>query len=182
VLARKRFAHELDVVKHRLAATPRLVPVITDTPNVLRRFRIVEDRPRALVDEIAIVVPHDDLLSGKTFAPDRRPKMVLQKIALLFGRENTRLPLLRSHRFILNREAPDRYALALVRFDEPREVVGPRLIKLRLQLAAAKHVVVVFHERGRAPRARKDVEPSAGRGQGLLDKRDAKLPVVVHTK
>src|SRR6185436_1930702 len=78
-----------------------------------------------------------------------------------------------------NRETPDRYAFTLVSFDELREVVGPRLIKFGLQLAAAKHVVVVFHERRRAPRACEDVEPTASRRERLFDKRNAKLFVMI---
>src|SRR5215218_2581892 len=42
VLVGERFAYEPDVVKHRLAAAPRLVPVISNTPHVLRSFWIVE--------------------------------------------------------------------------------------------------------------------------------------------
>src|SRR6185503_10105128 len=101
--------------------------------------------------------------------------MVLEKVSLVLRGENARLPLLRRHRLVLNTHAPDRYAFALVSSDELHEVVGPRLIELGFQLAAAQHVVIVFHEGGWAPGAREDVEPVAGRRQHLLDEGNAKL-------
>src|SRR5689334_8563655 len=178
MLLRERLAHELDVIKHRFAAAPRFVPVITNTPNILRRFRISQDRLRALVNEISIVIPNDDLLLAESFLLDRWSKMVLEEVAFVLGRVDARLPLLRRHRLVLNTDAPDRNAFALVSSDELHEVVGPRLIELRFQLAAAQHVVVVFHERRRAPRAREDVEPVAGRRDYLLDKGNAEFLIV----
>src|SRR5262245_18557231 len=124
---RKRFAHELHVVEHRLTTAPGLVPVITDAPNVLCGFWIGQDCPGSLVDQVAIVVPHNNLLRTETFAFDRWPKIVLQKISLVLGGKDARLPFLRRHRLVLNTDAPDRYAFALVGTDKLHKVVGPRL-------------------------------------------------------
>ena len=87
--------------------------------------------------------------------------------------------LLRRHRLVLNRDAPDGDAFALVRLDELRVVVGPGLIKLRFQFSTVKHVVVVLHECRRTPGAAQRCELSAGRGQRLFDERNAKLLVML---
>src|ERR1043165_5699860 len=105
--------------------------------------------------------------------------MVLEEVALVLGRVDARLPLLRRHRLVLNTDAPDGYAFALVSPNELDEIVGPRLVELWLQLAAVQHVVVVFHERRRAPRASENVETIARRRDDLLDEGNAELLVVL---
>jgi len=47
-------------------------------------LRISQDRLRALVDKIAIVVPDDDLLVREPLLFDRWPKMILEDVAFLF--------------------------------------------------------------------------------------------------
>src|SRR5512145_2260773 len=124
MLVREGLVHESHVVKHRVTAAPWLVPVKTNAPNVLCRFRIGQDRPRSLINQIAVMVPDNDFLIVETFLPDRRAEMILEKISLFLGGENARLPLLRRHRLVLNTHAPDRYAFPLVSFNELYEVVG----------------------------------------------------------
>src|SRR5262245_45624868 len=107
-----------DIVKHWLSTTPRFIPVETNSPDKLRSLRIPEHRAGTLVNQIAIVVPRDDFLVGKTFTVHRGPKVLLEKIALLFVGVNTRFPCLRSHRFVLNRHTPDRYSIRFICFYE----------------------------------------------------------------
>src|SRR5437588_2839440 len=108
-----------------------------------------------------------------------RAEKVFQKISLFFSRIDTRLPCLRRHRFVLNCNAPDRYALSLICLDEPGVVVRPRLIKLRLQFSTVKHTVVVLHECWRTPGAGEKSEFVAGSSQRLFDKWNAKSFVVI---
>ena len=68
VLVGKGLVHELDVVEHRVAAAPWLVPVITNAPHILRGFGVRQDRAGPLIDEIAVVIPGDDLLVAEPFA------------------------------------------------------------------------------------------------------------------
>src|SRR5262249_55094062 len=68
-LAGKRFMDQLDVVEHRLAAAPGLIPVITNAPDKPGSLGIAEDGAGALIDKIAIVVPGNDLLICQPFAP-----------------------------------------------------------------------------------------------------------------
>ena len=170
--------HEPDVVVHRFAAAPGFVPVIGDAPDVARGFGVCEDRAGALIDEVAVMIPGEDFPVGQTFSAQGRAEVVLQEITLLFGGVDTGFPLLRRHRLVLNGDSPDVYAFPLIRLDELRVVVGPRLIKLCLELAAVQHVSVLFHEGGRTPGACEDREPPARRGQRALDERDAELSVV----
>src|ERR1041385_3508353 len=179
MLVRKRLAHEFHIVEHRVAAAPRLVPVITNAPNVLRSSRIGQYRLHALIDEITVVIPRDYFLVRQTFPLDCWTKMVLQKISLLLCGENARLPFLCCHRLVLNGDTPDGYAFTLVSLDELHEVVGPRLIKLRFQSPTMKHVVVIFHECRWTPRTAEDVELSARRCYCLFDKWNPKLLVVL---
>jgi hypothetical protein len=51
----------------------------------LRGFRIRQDRPRALINEVAIVIPDDDFLLRQSFALDRWSKMILEEITLFLG-------------------------------------------------------------------------------------------------
>src|SRR5215213_7947677 len=115
----------------------------------------------ALVYQVAVVIPRDDLLVAQALAAHGRAEVVLEEVSLLLGGEDARLPLLRRHRLVLHRDAPDGYALGLISLDELRVVVGPRLIKLGPELPAVEHVPVVLHEGGRAPRAREEREPAA---------------------
>ena len=55
--------YELDVVEHLVAAAPWLVPVKADAPHVLGGFGIFQDGADSLIDEIAVVIPGDDVLS-----------------------------------------------------------------------------------------------------------------------
>src|ERR1044072_8352136 len=125
MLVRKCLIDQPHVVKHRIATTPRLVPVKTNPPDKLRRPRIGEERADSFIKQITILIPGDDLLIAQSRTAQRWPKMILEKVSFFFGRVNTRLPCLRRHRFVLNRESPDRNSFRLVSPDELRVVVGP---------------------------------------------------------
>src|ERR1700752_2734490 len=68
VLFRKGLINQTDVVEHRIATAPRFIPVITDSPNKTRGLGISQKRADSLVNEIAIVIPRDDLLVSHTRA------------------------------------------------------------------------------------------------------------------
>src|ERR1044071_10466817 len=99
MLVRKRFIDQPDVIKHRIATAPRLVPVKTNAPDKLRLLRIGKQRADSLIDQIAIVIPGDDLLVRQSCAAQRWTKIILEKVSFFLGRVNTRLPWLRRHRF-----------------------------------------------------------------------------------
>src|SRR4051812_15124445 len=101
---------ELDVIEHRLAAAPRLVPVKPYAPDITRSLRVSEDGSGSLIDEITIVIPGNYLLITEPFLFHRRAEIVFQKVSLFLSRVDTRLPRLSRHRFVLNRDAPDGYA------------------------------------------------------------------------
>src|SRR6185436_3652112 len=111
MLIRERLVNQPDVVKHWLAAAPGLIPVITDAPHKLRRFWISQDSAGSLIDEVAIVIPGNDLLVSQAFAFECRAKMIFEKVSLLLSRVNTGFPFLRGHRLVLHRETPNRYSL-----------------------------------------------------------------------
>src|SRR5882724_2292173 len=132
VLIGKGFVNQPDVIEHRLAAAPGLIPVITNTPHKLRRLWISQDGAGSLVDEIAIMIPGNDLLVSQACSLECWAKIISENVAFLLSRINTRFPFLRSHRLVLNRNTPDRYSFTLVRVNELWVIVGPRLVKLRL--------------------------------------------------
>src|ERR1051326_5564108 len=76
VFIREGFMHEPDVIEHRLAAAPWLIPVIADPPDIPRSFRVSEDYLGSLVNEITVVVPGNDLLITQPFSFHRRTEMV----------------------------------------------------------------------------------------------------------
>src|SRR6476660_7642523 len=121
--------HELDVIEHLVAAAPWLIPVITNAPYILSGFGVSQDGGGPLVDQVTVVIPGNYLLIAQPFPFHRRAEIVFQKVSLFLRGVNTRLPRLRRHRFVLNRNAPDWYAFSLIGLDELRIVVGPGLIK-----------------------------------------------------
>src|SRR5437764_2712460 len=136
--------NELDVIEHRLAAAPGLIPVITNAPNVLRRFRVGQDSADPLVNEVTIVIPDNYFLITRPFPLNRRTEMVFQKISLFVRGINTRFPSLRGHGFVLNSDAPDGNAFPLIGLDSLREVVVLGLIKLRFLSGTVTLIVVVI--------------------------------------
>src|SRR5688500_12838222 len=102
--------------------------------------------------------------------------MIFEEVPLLLSREYARLPFLRGHRLVLDRDAPDRYAFLLIRPDKFRVIVCPRLVMVLLQPAAAEHIIVVLHKGRRAPGASIYRELSTCGGDGLLYHRNAVLP------
>ena len=84
VLVRESLVHELDVVEHLIATAPWLVPVIPDAPYILGGFGVLQDGADSLIDEIAVVVPGDDLLVTQSFSLHRRAEIVFQEVSLVF--------------------------------------------------------------------------------------------------
>src|SRR5437773_12485250 len=78
-----------------------------DAPRVLRGPGIVEDGLRALHDQIAVVVPHDDVDVLEPAPGHDRAEVVAQKIALGFGLVDARFPRLGRHRLGTNSASPD---------------------------------------------------------------------------
>src|SRR5439155_344409 len=93
VLVREILMYELDVIEHRLAAAPRLVPVITNSPNVLRCFRVGQDSAGPLVNEVSIVIPDNYFLITQPFPLDRRAETVFQKSLSLPRRNKYTTPI-----------------------------------------------------------------------------------------
>jgi hypothetical protein len=77
------------------------------TPHVSGRFWIGENGADTPVDEIAVVIPADNPPVGQPFPTHCRPEEVLDEIALILSGEDARLPCLRRHRLIRNRDRPD---------------------------------------------------------------------------
>src|SRR5256714_5536622 len=178
-LIREGLVNELDVVEHHLATAPRLVPMESDSPQVAGCFRITEQRADALVNQVAVVIPAEDFLFAESGTSHRGTEVILEEVPLLLGGVDARLPGLRSHRLVLDRDSPDRNPFVLVSFDEFRVVVRPRLIELGLQLSAVQHVVVRLHECRRTPRAAEKSEPAPCSGDRALDEGNAESPVVI---
>lgn len=145
---------ELEILVLRVAAGPGFVPMEAGAPGVLRCVGVVENGVGAVRDEIAVVVPNDDLLVPVSGSFHGRTEVVFQEITLLLSGVDARFPALRRHGFVLDGNPPYWEPFRLVSLDEFDEVVGPRLVVFGQQGAAPQHVVVGFHEGWRAPRAR----------------------------
>ena len=166
VLVGVELMHQRDVVVHLRSTRPVLVPVKRDSPNVLRRRGVVEDRLGPLDDQVAVMVPDHDVDVAQPLLCHHRPEVIFEKIPLVRRLIDTRFPRLRRHRLILNGDAPDRHARLPVALDELREVEGPGAVVLGAQMAAMQHVVVVLHVCRRTPGARKQLEPVTAGGHG----------------
>src|SRR5678816_4156950 len=89
VLVRKRFMNQFDVLEHRLATAPGFIPVETYTPYKFCGVRVGENSAGTLINQIAVMVPGDDVLVCESVALERWSKIVLQEVALLFSRVDT---------------------------------------------------------------------------------------------
>ena len=145
-LVRVGVVDALDVFK-----AVRHVPVEARSPNVLGSFGIVEDHFCALEQQVAVVVPDDDLYVPPTLALQRRPEVVAHEVAFLLAGVDARIPRLRGGGFVLDRQAPEVDALFLEGGKVFSVVERPGVAVLGPQLAAAVHFAVGFHPRGRAP-------------------------------
>ena len=119
---------ELEVLVLGVAAGPGFVPVKAGSPSVLRGVGVVENGVRTVGDEVAIVVPNDNLLISVSCSLHRGAEVVFQEIAFLLGGVNARFPALRCHGFVLDGHPPNWKPFRFVGFDEFDEVVGPRLV------------------------------------------------------
>ena len=146
-------------------------------PGVLRGVGIVENGVRAVGDEVAVVVPHDDFLVAVSGSFHRRAEVVFQEIAFLLGGVNARFPALRRHGFVLDGHPPYWEPFSFVGLDEFHKVVGPGLVVFGQQRPAAQHVFVCFHEGWRAPRTRVKHEVISNHRRSPLDHRNALDPV-----
>ena len=124
------------------------------------------------------MVPHHDVDVTQSLPPHRGAEVVLEKIPLVRRLEDARFPRLRRHRLVLDRDAPQRHARPAVLLDELRVVAGPRVSVFGAQVTAVQHVVVVLHERRRAPGTGEELQPVAARGHRPLDERDLVAQIV----
>ena len=102
-------------------------------PRVGRGDGVFEDGVGAVRDEVAVVVPHDDVLVPISGGVHRRPEVVLQEISLLLSRVDARLPALYRHGLILDGHPPHGQPFCLIGFDELHEVLGPGVPVFRQQ-------------------------------------------------
>ena len=171
VFARKRLGYAFDIFV-LAAAVPDFIPVKTDAPDVFRRLRVGEQGVGALVQQVAVVVPGNEFFIGHFHPRQLRAQVVFDKIRFILGRVNTGLPGLFGHGFVLHRKAPDRHPPGFVGLDKIDVVLCPTVVIFRQQFAALKHVVVVFHPGGRAPRTGKKFHLPAGFRHRFFDERD----------
>ena len=146
-----RLLNQLEVVVLGRPACPRLVPVEAGSPSVRRGHRVFKDGVGPVRDQVAVVVPHHNVLVAIACFRHGWSQVMLQEVALFLCRVNARFPALRCHRFVLDGHPPHGQALGLVRFDELDKVLGPRVVEFGEQGASAQHVLVGLHERRRAP-------------------------------
>ena len=168
---------ELEVLVLGVAAGPGFVPVKAGAPGILRGVGIVENSIGAVGNEVAVVVPNHDFLVTISGSVHRGAEVVFQEITFLLGGVNARFPALRRHGFVLDGHPPYWEPFRFVRLDEFHKVVGPRLVVFRQQRAAAQHVLVGFHEGGRAPRTRVKHQVISNHRRSPLDHRNALDPV-----
>ncbi len=74
-----------DVLKHGISARPGFIPVESQPPGIVCRLGIVKDHVGPVIHQVAVVVPHDNVLIAKTFAFHGGPQVGLQEVALLLG-------------------------------------------------------------------------------------------------
>src|SRR6185312_2761268 len=108
-------------------------------------------------DEIAVMIPGDQLFAAHAGLLQRRSQIVADEIAFLFGSIDAGLPSLFGHRLVLDRKPPDGYAQRFVGLDEFYIEIRPGLR------------ILVFHM-------------TAGSLDRLFDERDTVLPVVRHAE
>src|SRR3989454_2697164 len=170
--------HQRHIAVHLLSTRPILIPVKSDPPDILRGFRIVEDRLCPLDDQIPVMIPHDDVDVAEALLYHDRTKVVLEKIPLVLSLKDTRLPPLGGHRLVLDGDPPYRHACLAIALNELRKVERPGMSVLGAQVTAVQHVIVVLHERRRAPGTGEELEPVPARGHRPPDERDPEPQVV----
>mmetsp|Transcript_7448 Transcript_7448/g.12613 ORF Transcript_7448/g.12613 Transcript_7448/m.12613 type:complete len:208 (-) Transcript_7448:439-1062(-) len=179
VLVRVRLLERRQVAEERSTLRPRLVPMEPEAPRILRGFGIAKDRVAHMPSQVAVVIPHDDVLVSEALAMHDRAKMILEEFALLCGRVDHRLPPLLCSWLILDGDPPNREAFVLVGFDKFRVVECPCVVILGQQFPAVEHVLVALHECRSAPWAREQGERMARLALRALDHRNTILAIVL---
>src|SRR6185295_2054464 len=85
ILVRERLMHQLDVIEHRVAAGPRLIPMKTNSPDEPRGSGIRQDCACSLINQVAVVVPGDYFLVPQSRSLHRRAKIVFQEVSFIFS-------------------------------------------------------------------------------------------------
>ena len=155
------------------------VPVKPGAPDKTRRLRVAEDRVGTLHHFVAVVVPDDDLDVAQTGPGQLRPQVVAHEIAFFFGAVAARVPSLRGGGLVLHRHAPHRHTFGFIRLDEADKTTRPGPGVLRQQGAAAVHLAVALHPRGRAPGRNQQLDGSRRHTQRRLNERQQRLAVAV---
>src|ERR1017187_74502 len=105
----------------------RAVPVKGRPPDIRTGFGIIVSQLDSFDEQIAVMVPDNDLDVLQAGLLERRPEVIADEIPFLLGAIDTGVPHLRSCRFILDGHSPDRHTLFLVFADKADEVIGPHL-------------------------------------------------------
>src|ERR1043166_8518408 len=111
----------------------RPVPVEPGTPDVLAGFGVVVCNPDAIDEQIAVVVPDDNLDMTESRLFERGTEIVTHEVALFLGAVDAGVPLLCCSGFILDRHAPNRYAFLYIFANIADVIISPCLSVFRLQ-------------------------------------------------
>src|ERR1017187_1364098 len=163
-LIRPGFVGQLKVLKFL-----RAVPVKGRPPDIRTGFGIIVGHLDSFDEQIAVMVPYDDLDALQAGLLERRPQVIAYEIPFLLGAIETGVPNLCGRGFILDGHSPDRHAFLLVFVDETDEVIGPHLSIFGLQLSAAIELAIGLHPCGWTPGRDKNLKRFARHFLGFLD-------------
>jgi len=163
--------HELHVLGCR-GSCPAFIPVKTDAPDIFGRFLVGQDRGGPVIDQVAVMVPGNELLFLHFILPKRWPQEILDEIAFFLGRVHARFPFLLGHGLILNAQSPYRHSPFFVFLDKSHVVIGPGLVEFLHQQSSLQHVLIVFHPCRRAPGAHEHFHVSTGGFKCLFNERN----------
>src|SRR5436309_9995446 len=124
------------------------------------------------------MIPHDDVHVPEPLLHHDRAKVIFEQLALVPRLIDTGLPPLDGHRLVLDGDPPYRHARLAIALNELRKIESPGMSVLGAQVTAVQHVIVVLHERRRAPGTGKEFELVAARGHRSLDQGDSVAQVV----
>src|ERR1043166_7703787 len=158
----------------------RTVPVEPGTPDVLAGFGVVVCNPDAIDEQVAVVVPDDNLDMTESRLIESRAEIVTHEVPLFFSAVNTGVPRLGGGRFILDRHAPNRHTFLHIFANIADVIIRPRLSVFRLQPPTSIGLSVRFHPSRRTPRRRKQLNRLASHPGRLLDQGEKCMPVTVN--
>ena len=137
------------------------IPVITYAPHQIAHPLYRKRGKAAPYNSVAVVVPQHDFGVFEPVLFQRGAEVVADKVPLFLGSVNARLPNLHRLGLVLDGQRVDgnpARAQVLYKF---AIIIRPRLSVFAEKLPAVLGLIVVFHERGRAPRRNKREQPVA---------------------